>query len=319
MLSFVCFWAFCCRGCIDNSAHGIGFGSGGGSDFGTGPGSGNSGDGPGAGKKGDNKGKFEQAKGNAGIGKDAAPAGTANPSNGQYAIDGAPDTPAAPVLTQPPLHIESIAQEITPPTPVKMVAKVQTGGAPQGRKGFYGVTVRDSSKVLYIVDSSGSMGSGSQELPGKSRIDVLKMELKKAIFSAPRGRLSTGGFSIVRFDSGAVSYPPKKKGLCKYSDKKRMKEAEEFIDQMYSGGGTNMKTAWLEAFEIIKKCNIDTVNFLTDGEPGDGFNPVWLQESLKKARIRGRLTINCISIGGGGQGLMKKIAEDFKGSYVFIP
>ena len=80
-----------------------------------------------------------------------------------------------------------------------------------------------------------------------------------------------------------------------------------------------MKTAWLEAFEIIKKCNIDTVNFLTDGEPGDGFNPVWLQESLKKARIRGRLTINCISIGGGGQGLMKKIAEDFKGSYVFIP
>ena len=318
MLSFVCFWAFCCRGCIDNSAHGIGFGSGGGSDFGTGPGSGNAGDGPGAGKKGDNKGKFAQAQGTAGIGKDAKPAGTANPSSGQYAIDGAPDTPAAPLLTQPPLHIESIAQEVTPPTPVKVVAKIQTGGAPQGRKGFYGVSVKASARVLYIVDCSGSMGAQSQEIPGKTRIDVMKMELKKAIFGNRASKYSSGGFSIVKFESNATSYPPKKKGLCKYSDQKRMKEAEEFIDQMFDTGGTMMKTAWSAALEIIKKSNVDTVNFLTDGEPGDNFDPAWLQQAVKKAKLRGRLTVNCISI-GGHRGLMKKIAEDFKGSYVVIP
>lgn len=315
----VILWAVCCRSCIIQvPGHYTGFGSGS-SDFGTGTGSSNSGDGPGAGKTGDNKGKFDQAKGSSGIGKDSSRAGTVNPSDGKFAVDGNQETPAAQLLTTPPVHIEAIAQEIIPPAPVKLTAHQFTGGAPQGRKGFYGVEVRRTSKVLFIVDCSGSMGSGSSEIPGKTRMDVLKMELEKAVFAGNASRSSTGGFSIVKFSNGAEAFPPKKKGLCKYNDAKRMKEAKEFIDNLYPGGGTNMKTGWNEAIEIIKKQGIDTVYFLTDGEPGDGFDPLWLQETIKKGKIRGRLTVNCIAIGGNGQGLMKKVADDNKGSFVLIP
>lgn len=310
-------WAVCCRSCVAELTGRVGFG-GGGADFGTGPGSGNAGDGPGAGKTGDNKGKHDQAKGSAGIGKDASTAGTDNPADGKFAVDGTPSTPAAPGLTQPPVHIESIAQEVIPQVPVKVVAKKFTGGAPQGRKGFYGMKVRKTSRVLFIVDCSDSMGAGSSEIPGKSRMDVLKMELEKAIFASNISRSSPGGFSIVKFSNGAEYFPPPQKGMCKYSDTKRMKEAKEFIDQLYPSGGTNMKSAWRAALEVIKKQSIDTVYFLTDGDPGDGFDPVWLQKTIKKGNIRGRLTVNCIAIGGGRE-LMKKIAEDFQGSFVVIP
>ena len=312
-LALIILWAVCCRSCITNS------GLGGSSDFGTSSGSGNSGDGSGAGDTGDNKGKFEQAKGTSGIGKDIAPTGTDKPDNGKFAVDAAQGARKIPILTTPPIHIETIAKEVFPAAPADATANQFTGGAPAGRKGFYGVAVQRASKILFIIDCSGSMNSPSSEVPGKNRLDVLKMELEKAIFSSTATRSISGGFSIVKFSGATEIFPPPKKGLCKYSNTKRMKEAKEFIDNLYPGGGTHMKTAWLDAIEIIKKQNISTVYFLTDGEPSDGFDPVWLQETLKKGRIRHQLTVNCIAVGGRGQMLMQKIADDHKGSFVLIP
>ncbi|MBO5923084.1 MAG: VWA domain-containing protein, partial [Lentisphaeria bacterium] len=244
MFLLLLIWAYLCRGCIGISdTHSLGFG-GGSSDFGTGPGSGNSGDGPGAGESGSNKGKFNEAKGKAGIGKDSSAPGTANPSMGSVAIDGAPSVPADKILTQIPLHVESIARTVAPAKPIQIAAKPQTGGSPQGRKGFYGVTVNENAKVLFIVDCSGSMGSSSNEIPGKTRLEVMIMELEKAIFNKQRSRYSSGAFAIVKFSDGAEQFPPRKKGLCYYSSEKRLKEAKEFTAYITSGGSTNMKTAW---------------------------------------------------------------------------
>ena len=138
-LSLFILWAICCRSCIKiDPVRTAGFGSGG-ADFGNGPGSGNAGDGPGAGENGDNTGKYAQAKGASGIGKTVAAAGTDTPATGRYAVDGAPSTPKLPVLDQPALHIESIAQEKPPVPQAKIFANKFTGGSPMGRKGFYGV------------------------------------------------------------------------------------------------------------------------------------------------------------------------------------
>ena len=311
-------WAFLCRSCInDYPTNHMGFG-GGNSNFGSGSGSGKSGDGPGAGKSGNGKGKFDQAQGTAGIGKDASQTGTANPNQGQLAVDGSPQTQTTQILNKIPLHVESIATEVTPPTPAKIVASPYTGGAVQGRTGFYGVSIRKSSRVLFIVDCSGSMGAHSSEMPGKTRMDVMKMELEKAIFSGNSDRRPTGSFGIVSFSHHTKKFPDKSSELAKYTDAQHMKEAKEFIDKLYRGGGTNMKTAWDAAIKIIRKNNVDTVYFMTDGEPGDGFDLKWLKAALKKHRIN-HLAINCITVGGHGKKLMKDIADEYKGTFVLIP
>lgn len=318
MLVLILLWAYFCRGCISLSGgSSLGFGSGG-SNFGTGPGSGNSGDGPGAGKNGDNKGKFDDAQGRAGIGKDASEPGTANPSSGTLAIDGTTAATAAVVLTKLPLHIEHIEQTVVTPPPVQTPVTLQTGGTVQGRKGFYGISVRENARILFIVDCSGSMGSGSTEIVGKNRLEVVQMELEKVIFNKNRSKYSTGAFAIIKFSDDAQQFPPPKKGLCRYTDQKNLKQSQEFIDLLQPGGSTNMKKAWLTAMEMIKKYRIDTVYFLTDGEPGDGFDTLWLKENMKKNHVK-PITVNCITVGGHGKMLMQTIAKEFRGSFIFIP
>ena len=318
-LIFFMLWAFCCRSCIDTNVSGtIGFGSGS-SDHGTGSGSGNSGKCSGAGEEGSGNGKFDNALASGGIGKDKAPAGTENPDTGKTAVDGAPVRPRLPELQKTPLYIESIAVEIPTPAPAKIVAHQYTGGTVQGRKGFYGMAVRKTSRVLFIVDCSSSMAAASAELPGKNRMEVMKMEMEKAVFPGNSTNSLSGGFAIVTFSHHVQIFPEKGKGLCKYTSSKSMKKAEKFINQLNSGGGTNMKMGWTAALELIKKYKITTVYFLTDGEPGDGFDTTWLKQAVKKHKLRYPLQINCFSIGKHGRKLMEEIATEFKGSFVFIP
>ena len=145
------------------------------------------------------------------------------------------------------------------------------------------------------------------------------MELKKAIFSGNINRSSTGAFGIISFSNAAKTFPPQEKALAQYTNNEDMQKAKDFINMLRPGGGTNMKTAWEAAIKLIKKNNIDTVYFLTDGEPGDGFDPYWLQDTFKKSNLRSGVKIHSIAIGGNGQGLMKKVADLYNGSFVFIP
>ena len=316
MLMLLLLWAYFCRGCINLSdSNSLGFGGG---NAGLGSGSGNSGDGPGAGKNGSGKGKFDSAQGKLGIGKDSSAPGTDNPATGDLTVESTANTPAAAVLKQLPLHVESIVETAIQPTPVQINTTPQTGGAPQGRKGFYGVAVHDSARVLFIIDCSGSMGARSTELPDKTRLEVMKMELEKAIFNKNRSQYSTGAFAIVNFSDDAAQFPPRKKGLCRYTETKKLKQAQEFIDQLQAGGSTNMKTAWEAGIEIIKKYRIDTVYFLTDGEPTDNFDVIWLKAAMKKNHVA-RISVNCVAIGNHGKDRMQAVAKEFRGSFVFIP
>ena len=144
----------------------------------------------------------------------------------------------------------------------------------------------------------------------------MKMELKKTIFGS--GRYSSGAFAIISFSDGTQQFPSAGQTLCRYTNSKRLKEAEDFIEKLSDNGGTNMKTAWSTGLELIKKYHINTVYFLTDGEPGDGFDTLWLKEAVKRSRIS-RITVNCVAVGSHGKDLMQTIAKEFNGSFVFIP
>ena len=101
--------------------------------------------------------------------------------------------------------------------------------------------------------------------------------------------------------------------------RQKMKKAKDFIKKLGAGGGTYMQTAWIAALKLIKKHKIDTVYFLTDGEPGDNFDEKWLKQAVRKQLGSSSLKINCITIGDYGKDLMKKIARNHHGSFVLIP
>ncbi len=317
MVSLCGIWAYYCRSFIQPmSSYNVNMDSGG-ADFGTGPGSGNSGIGPGAGDKGSGRGKFDDAKGFSGIGKTATEAGTSNPAQGLLSSDGVKmQNITIKKMDAPPLHIESIARKVKPITPVKIVAKPQTGGTVAGRKGFYGVDVNQSKRILFILDSSGSMNVSSGEDRKKSRMNILKLEFEKAIMKAAKNPGASGGFSIVNFSSRAQAYP--NKGLCRYSQPQQVYDAIKYVkERILPGGSTNMRTGWTKAAQIIKKEKIDTVYFLSDGAPTDGFTVQWLSAFLFQNGLT-ELTINTISIGMDSQ-LMKDVARDNMGKYVYIP
>lgn len=310
-------WAYYCRSFIQPmSSYNVNMDSGG-ADFGTGPGSGNSGTGPGAGAKGSGRGKFDDAKGFSGIGKTATEAGTSNPAKGLLAADGArQQNVAVKKMDTPPLHIEFIARKVKPVTPTKIVAKPQTGGTVAGRKGFYGVDVNQSKRILFIIDSSGSMSFSSREDRTKSRMAILKLELEKAIMKAAKNPGASGGFSIVSFSDLAKAYPGN--GLCRYSRPQQVYDAIKYVkEKIHAVGSTNMRNGWEKAVPIIKKEKIDTVYFLSDGDPSDGFNAPWLLAYLQQNGIP-ELTVNTISIGMNSK-LMKDVARDNMGKYVYIP
>ncbi len=317
MIALCGIWAYYSRTFIRHmSSYNVNLNSGG-ADFGTGPGSGNSGDGPGAGASGSGKGKFKDAKGFSGIGKTATEAGTDNPAKGLLATDGTTQKQIkVKKIDTPPLHIESIARKTKPVTPTKITAKPQTGGTVAGRKGFYGVDVNPAKRVLFIVDTSGSMGFSSREDRSKSRMDILKMELLKIIRKNSGNSGASGGFSIVSFSSRASVYP--NKGLCMYSHPQQVLDAEKHVkDALRASGITNMRKGWEAAVGIIKKQKIDTVYFLSDGEPSDGFEAIWLNSFLQQNNIT-ELTVNTISIGINSP-RMKAVARDNMGKYIYIP
>ncbi len=160
----------------------------------------------------------------------------------------------------------------------------------------------------------------SREQRGKQLIDVLRMELKKAIYGGPTITDATyrrrGGFIIIGFDHEHRKFP--RQGLCRYRDRGGLKEASQFIENdLEARGGTLMRPAWAEAVEQINANKIDTVYFLTDGYDNQGMSADELLELLKK-HISRRVTVHCFAL-GADQSFMRKVAETRNGRYIFLP
>ena len=120
---------------------------------------------------------------------------------------------------------------------------------------------------------------------------------------------------MIAFNHHTRQFPKKK--LCRYGERREMKEAVEFIDGLTAGGGTNMRPAWQLALQEIKRHGITTVYFLTDGEDGEGLQAPELLGMIHAEAPRG-LVVHCFAI-GRDQKFMEEVAKARKGRYVYRP
>ncbi len=186
----------------------------------------------------------------------------------------------------------------------------QPTSAPGRRGGFLGVEVNAGKKMLFIVDTSGSMASQSPEQI--SRLELLKKELINSLRQASRGpRKKYGGsFRIIAYDSSVRVFP--ETGQLKFAASDSLPKAERFVEALISSGGTDMLLAWGTAEPLISETGIQVVYFLSDGEVDDSVAKellTFLQQLPKN------LVINTFSLGVSSK-LMQQIAEQHRGKYV---
>lgn len=290
-------------------------------DGGNGPGAGQQGEGRGAGGKADGIRQTVPSPAASGGGTPEAESAPAGGQAANEAGNGSGNSANALPPEQPPrsraVPFEAVRQE--EPAMAQSPAAPSSGAA-EGRRGFYGVDVSDAGRVLFLVDMSGSMGTPSAEEPGKTRIMILKQELKKAICGGPAlsetSYRRSGGFLIEGFDHEQIQFPESE--ICRYHDRKAMAKAMEFIDRtLMPRSGTLIRPAWMKAAELIRKHNIRTVYFLTDGEDNMGLGAEELLTILRKELPR-TVVVHCFAI-GHDQDFMRKVAEARKGKYVYRP
>ncbi len=189
---------------------------------------------------------------------------------------------------------------------------------------FYGITTK-SARILFVLDRSGSMNEAATDtITGKNgakkRIEVAKFELTTAITALKDGEM----FNIIHFSSDVDRW---QKTMQKSSAETR-KRAATFIDKEITAvGGTNIYDALREAFRLagigsIDKAyvsNVDTIFFLTDGEPTQG-EVTDGEEILRRVREWNKLSRVVIHAVGVGKdhnaAFLRRLAEENGGQYV---
>jgi hypothetical protein len=209
---------------------------------------------------------------------------------------------------------------------------------------YYGEAVT-SRRVLFVVDTSGSMnileqegwpdvpqvptgGTGNTGTDGGGspithplwrqwialnplsvRMARAKAELAKLIDQLPPNTL----FNIVAFNSQIV---PWQKTLTPVGPQS-VESAKRFVDLLSHGGATAADLALASAFQDNNLA--DTIYFLSDGEPSrDGINilpvPPLLQQVEEANRFH-RIIIHTFGFGAEGEPFMKALAGQNAGTY----
>lgn len=140
-----------------------------------------------------------------------------------------------------------------------------------------------SKKVIFVVDTSGSMeteGEWGEAKKKMSRLDIVKEELSKVLDTQITEKHR---FNIITFDRGVKSWKSKPvKGTTGAKN-----SAKSFIKKLKPGGVTYTYGALKEAFN---NKDIDTIYFLSDGEPtyperGDEVKRDWILGKIKAMNL----------------------------------
>ena len=178
-------------------------------------------------------------------------------------------------------HLKSIRQQASQDTEY-----VQT---------FFGVPLKESKRVVYIVDRSGSMTDS---------IAGCKYELVRAIWSLNDDQQ----FQVLFYSTGSAVEMPGGRLFAATDDNKRA--AKTFIQSVLPIGQTDPSDALKRAFELKP----DTIYLLTDGEFQNDI-PL-LIEKLNRA---GKVTINTICfVYSNGEPMLKEIARGNNGAYKYV-
>jgi hypothetical protein len=189
---------------------------------------------------------------------------------------------------------------------------------------FYGIKTR-SNRILFVIDRSGSMlekmtDSATGRDGGRDRMSVAKAELNAAI----AGLEETDVFNIVSYANDVDRW---QKAMQKAAPEVRKKAAGWIEKDLQAVGGTNIYDALREAFSLAGigaldkhyESNVDTIFFLTDGEPTVG-EVVEADEILRRVAEFNRLSRIVVHTVGLGKGhnstFLRRLAEENGGQYV---
>ena len=160
---------------------------------------------------------------------------------------------------------------------------------------FFG-TRGKGTKFVYIVDRSGSMAG--------SRFDAACDELKKSLKSLRPGM----SFHVIFYDSTDEDLPSTP---LQAATKENIEKAIKWIEGQSPRGGTEPEDAMVRALKLKPH----TIWLLTDGQFSDS-----ICEKITPANPERKVSINTIAIHDkSGEALLKRIAEENKGDYRFIP
>jgi uncharacterized protein YegL len=179
---------------------------------------------------------------------------------------------------------------------------------------FYGLEIRGKG-ALFVLDVSGSMSADD-------RISKLKGQMSN-LLTALQNKSANLRYGILTFgDSVDSCFPARGMAL---NDEKNHKQAVQFVDRIEADGGTPMCEAFNHALtRIIPEGNIDTLVFLSDGQPSDG-TPAMVLDLAQRIHTQFKVRIHCISIGeetlpGSTEpSLLKQIADACGGTFTVPP
>lgn len=133
---------------------------------------------------------------------------------------------------------------------------------PKGGTTIYGTVT--SSKVLFVVDVSGSMQVRAKDTEDRirTRLDYVRRSLAGVIEAQIDDQ---DQFNVLSFSSDAKLFSKKNKLLKGNAANK--KKAAAWVQRLQPEDGTNVYLALERAFQIP---GIDTIYFLSDGSPSEG-------------------------------------------------
>jgi len=193
-----------------------------------------------------------------------------------------------------------------------------TGDVAPPRKGttFYGIQTF-SDRILFIVDISGSMdrvqkGGGAG---GKTKMAICKQELIGAVYNLNR----TDTFNVIFFNHQVIPWQNHK---VQATDRNKSL-LKKWVTEQLPLGGTNIYDALELGFKIAHRVtgppNLDTIFFLTDGNPTAGKirDAKTILEMCREWNKTAKMTIHCIGIGSKHDAdFLKELARIGDGKYV---
>jgi len=169
---------------------------------------------------------------------------------------------------------------------------------------YYGIPVV-SRRVAFILDHSGSMAAKTGT-GGRTKLDLAKDSLTQVLVNFRRET----HFNVIFFQT--LVQPWEKKLTPATSDNRR--RALEYVRRKSPMGGTNIHGALDLAFQDE---SVDTIYLLSDGMPTAGriTDPDRLLDEVLSWNLVRRITIHCISLGGGNI-FLETLAARAGGQYV---
>lgn len=202
---------------------------------------------------------------------------------------------------------DELAQSVLGPKIAKALGRGRGGGVGDGIGSGSGAgrglfdTEGGANRFVYVLDCSASMKE--QDSQERNRFERLKLELVRSIANLSESQ----EFFVVFFNSAAVPMPARSLQLATLHNKRKYLE---WVVKIQGGGETDPT----EALSLAFRLDPDLIYLLTDGSFDEQ-----VSESIAVENTR-RVAIHTYCLGDAkGEALLKRIADDNRGVYTFVP